>query len=215
MAKQTIVIQRIPLGPMGNLAYLVGDKSSKKATVIDPAWDIPHILQEAQKHSWEITCGLLTHGHYDHADGANALAGQLNIPIYISEKEISLYRPDCPLLKTTKDRQKIMVGDLAIECLHTPGHSPGCQCFLLSGHLFSGDTLFVNACGRCDLPGGNPQQMYRTLYHVLGQLPDETVLYPGHAYGARLSSTLGQERTTNPYLTCIDENDFLTTRMGF
>jgi glyoxylase-like metal-dependent hydrolase (beta-lactamase superfamily II) len=199
---------------MGNLIYFLGDKSTNKVAVVDPAWNIPLIIQEAKKSKLEIVCGLLTHGHYDHSDGAKDLVRELNIPVYISEKEIKMYLPECPNLKTTKDHEKITIGNIEIECLHTPGHTPGCQCFFLKGHLITGDTLFVNACGRCDLPGGSPKMMYNTLYHVLSQLPDDTIIYPGHAYGPRLSSTLGQERKTNPYLSCLDEKDFLKNRMG-
>ncbi len=211
---EQLLIKRIPLGPMGNLVYLVGDQITKKIAVVDPAWDIPAILKEAQKAGLEIVCGLLTHGHYDHSDGASELVKELNIPIYISEKEIEIYLPRCPNLKITKDHQKIKIGTIDIECIQTPGHTPGCQCFYIPGHLLTGDTLFVNACGRCDLPGGSAKTMYHTLYDILLKLPDQTTIYPGHAYGARLTSTLGQERKTNPYLTCVSEADFLRNRMG-
>jgi len=199
---------------MGNLAYLVADKKNKKAAIVDPAWDIPLIVAEVKKLGVEIVCGLLTHGHYDHSDGVKGLIKNLDVPIYISEKEIKIYIPECPNLKTTKNHQKIRIGDLEITCIHTPGHAPGCQCFHVGNHLLTGDTLFVNACGRCDLPGGSAKAMYHTLYTVIGELPDETIIYPGHAYGSRLTSTLGQERKTNPYLTCASETEFLENRMG-
>ncbi|MFA6378655.1 MAG: MBL fold metallo-hydrolase [Candidatus Omnitrophota bacterium] len=209
-----ILIKNIPLGPMGNLAYFIVDKKTRKSAVVDPAWDIPLIMAEAKKLELEIVCGLLTHGHYDHSDGVKDLTKELNIPIYISEKEIKIYLPECPNLKTTKNQQKIKIGNLEITCIHTPGHAPGCQCFHVGNHLLTGDTLFVNACGRCDLPGGSAKAMYHTLYKVIGQLPDETIIYPGHAYGPRQTSTLGQERRTNPYLTCSNEVDFLENRMS-
>jgi len=214
MTNDNLLIYRIPLGPMGNLVYIIADKETKKAAVIDPAWDVPAIIKEAKKSSLRIDCGLLTHGHYDHSDGAKELAKEFNMPIYISENEIKLYWPDCPNIKKTKDKEEIALGNSVITCIHTPGHAPGCQCFLIGKHLFTGDTLFVNACGRCDLPGGNAKAMYHTLYKVIGKLPDEVIIYPGHAYGPRLTSTLGQERKTNPYLTCVSEKDFLENRMG-
>jgi len=206
---KNIILKRIPVGPMGNLVYLVGDPATKKAGVVDPSWDIALIMNEAKKSELTITCGLLTHGHYDHCDDTKELVKKLDIPVYISEKEIKIYLPDCPNLRTTKDHQKIKIGNLEIECIHTPGHTPGCQCFRIGNHLLTGDTLFVNTCGRCDLPGGSKKTMYHTLYHIIGQLPDETTIYPGHAYGSRLTSTLGQERKTNPCLTCSSEEDFL------
>lgn len=194
-----LLIQSIPIGPMLNLAYFFGDKDTGEIAVVDPGWDIPFILDTAKKKDLKITCILLSHGHYDHADGAKELTEALNIPVYISEKEIALYLPDCPHLKKTKHCQKIFVGKVAIECLHTPGHTPGCQCFYTPGHLLAGDTLFVGGCGRCDLPGGSEEELLRSMEKVINKLPDDTIIYPGHAYGP-LTSTIGKERKKNPYL---------------
>ena len=197
---QNILIKTIPVGPMANFAYLVGDKESKKVAVIDPGWDIQHILDEAKKLNVEIVCGLLTHGHYDHSDVAKKLVEKLDIPVYLSEKEIDIYIPDCPRLEKFKDRQKINVGNLAIECFHTPGHAPGCACFYVPGHLFTGDTLFVNGCGRYDLPGGDKAALKKSLSKIVKEFPAETIIYPGHAYGPHATSTLGEQKMTNPHL---------------
>lgn len=198
-----ILIHAIPIGPMANLAYFIADANTKKAVVIDPGWDIPKILSEAEKLELNIICGLLTHGHYDHADAADKLVQKLNIPIYINDEEIDIYLPECPNLKTFKDEEKIKVGNIEITCIHTPGHTPGCACFYVPGHLFTGDTLFVNACGRCDLPGGDEKTLQRSLQKIIKKFPPATIIYPGHAYGAHQTSTLGDQKRTNPFLQSL------------
>jgi glyoxylase-like metal-dependent hydrolase (beta-lactamase superfamily II) len=101
------------------------------------------------------------------------------------------------------------VGKLSIQFLHTPGHSPGSQCFLAEGSLISGDTLFVDACGRVDMPGGDPEKMWWSLNHTLRELRDSTILYPGHNYGDRPTSTIGEQKQTNPYMRYESLQQFL------
>jgi glyoxylase-like metal-dependent hydrolase (beta-lactamase superfamily II) len=105
------------------------------------------------------------------------------------------------------------MGSLACGTLHTPGHTPGAQCLHVGGALFTGDTLFVNKCGRCDFVGGNPSAMFHSLHQVIGALPDGTTVYPGHDYGDVKVSTLGRERAQNPYLSLKDEASFIAFRM--
>ena len=106
------------------------------------------------------------------------------------------------------------VGEIEIQFLHTPGHTPGSQCFLVNNRLVSGDTLFINACGRCDLPGGNAEQMYESLQR-LGKLGDEVVLLPGHNYADQPTSTISREKRLNPYYQAHSLSDFLHSRMGY
>ena len=106
------------------------------------------------------------------------------------------------------------VGDFEITFLHTPGHTPGSQCFLIENRVVSGDTLFINACGRCDLPGGDATQMYESLQR-LSKLDQGAILLPGHNYGATTTSTIGQETAQNPYYQVDSLEDFLTRRMGY
>jgi glyoxylase-like metal-dependent hydrolase (beta-lactamase superfamily II) len=104
---------------------------------------------------------------------------------------------------------EIEVGDVKVKLLHTPGHTPGSQCFLCHGNLISGDTLFFRGCGRVDLPGGDPAQMWKSLNLVLKRLPPETVLHPGHQYGPVDRSTIGEEAEENPYLKVPTLDDWL------
>ena len=104
---------------------------------------------------------------------------------------------------------EVRVGRVPVTVIHTPGHTPGSQCFYVDGQLLSGDTLFIQGCGRCDLPGGDPAEMHRSLTQRLGRLDDQTVLFPGHHYANLPTSTLGQERQTNPYMQSTSLGDFL------
>ena len=109
---------------------------------------------------------------------------------------------------------EVAIGNLKVKFVHTPGHTPGSQCFLVGNALVSGDTLFIGSCGRVDLPGSNPEDMYRSLTQVLGALPDETLLYPGHNYADRPRSTLGDEKRTNMMMRFRTLGDFLSVMGG-
>ena len=101
------------------------------------------------------------------------------------------------------------VGNVDVTFLHTPGHTPGSQCFLVQGHLISGDTLFIGACGRCDLPGSSPEEMYASLTHTLAKLDDRTLVFPGHNYAPKAYSTIADKKRSNPYLQFQSLQDFL------
>ncbi len=209
-----LILQQITVGPMENFSYFIGDAKTKEIAIVDPGWDGGELLRSAEKAGLVPVAILLTHGHYDHINGIGDIQDILDIPVYLSVHESDFHVPDCRNLKRTKPGEIITVGRQKIECIHTPGHSKGCQCFRCRNILLTGDTLFVNGCGRCDLPGGDPLEMYHTLYRVLLPLPDETVIYPGHAYGPKDSDTLGRQKKTNPYLLCSSKEDFLHNRMG-
>lgn len=199
---------------MGNFQYFLGDARSKEITVVDPAWDVDHLCVEAKKNGYKITSVLLTHGHPDHVNGLKEILARHDVPAYISRHETPFLKPKHKNIVEVEDRQKIKIGGIEIECLLTPGHTPGCQCFLYKNVLISGDTLFIDGCGRCDLPGSDPRKMYNSLYKVILELPGTTVIYPGHNYGPTPSATLASQKRTNPYLTCADIEEFLSERMG-
>jgi hydroxyacylglutathione hydrolase len=114
----------------------------------------------------------------------------------------------------TDNGDKVDVGGLEVQLIHTPGHTPGSQCFLVDNRVVSGDTLFIDACGRVDFPGGNPEQMYYSLNQKLMALPDEMILFPGHNYAAQSQATLGEQKKTNPYLKFGSLKQFLAA-MGY
>jgi glyoxylase-like metal-dependent hydrolase (beta-lactamase superfamily II) len=212
--KSPLILKQIPLGPMDNFLYFLGDQTAGKVAVVDPAWDVGFLRKEAEKNRWKITAIFLTHGHPDHVNGLDELLSTHDIPAYISEHEASFYTPRCKNLHKVADHAKLKVGNIEFECLHTPGHTPGSQCFLTEGRLITGDTLFIDGCGRCDLPGGDARVMHRSLYNVILKLPEPTLLYPGHDYGPVPVATLKEQKQTNPYLQCKDLEEFLHERMA-
>jgi len=213
--RMEIILDQIQIGPMKNFQYFIGCSHTRQVAVVDPAWQAEMLLDYARDHDYTIARILLTHGHPDHCDSASQLTQTTHAPVMISQDEASFYIPDCLNLEAVKDGQVISIGTVTIECLLTPGHTPGCLCFKCGDILLTGDTLFINGCGRTDLPGGDASALYHSLYDVLLKLPDSTLIYPGHQYGGKDFDTLGNQRHTNPYLTCRSEREFLEERMGY
>jgi len=198
---------------MENFQYFLGDKSTKEIAVVDPAWDVNFLRSEAKRQGFKIVAVFLTHGHPDHVNGLDDLLSTHDVPIFISQHEASFFMPKHKNVKTIRSKEKLKIGNIEFECIHTPGHTPGCQCFLAEGNLIAGDTLFINGCGRCDLPGSDAKVMYNSLYNVVMKLPDSTIIYPGHNYGTVPFATLAEQKKTNPYLQCHSLEEFLTERM--
>lgn len=206
---------------MANFVYLVGDDVQRTCMIVDPAWDISAIVDFIDREGMRLAGALVTHYHPDHVGGeifGHNIAGLEELlsirPVIIHVNEI-----ECEGVKqvtglSDSDFQKhrggdvVAIGDVSVRLLHTPGHTPGSQCFLLDSVLISGDTLFIGGCGRVDLPGGNPTQMYYSLTQTLGKLPDDTLLFPGHNYATKLTSTIGEEKRENQYLRMRSLDDW-------
>lgn len=200
-------------GQMRNFMYLMGDAHARKAVVVDPAWDVQGLLDQADEEGYEIVGALVTHYHPDHVggslfglnvEGISKMLEQKGVPIYVNKHEAEGLKKVTGVsdsdLRKVDDGDVTKVGDLEVRFLHTPGHTPGSQCFLVGNRLVAGDTLFVQGCGRVDLPGGDPEAMYYTLTGKLAKLPEDTVLYPGHHYGPKETSTIGDELRQNHYM---------------
>ena len=216
--KNQLLIQPYEIGPLNNFLYLLGDPATREMAVVDPAWDVPFLCREAERLGYKITQIFLTHAHPDHVNGLDQMLARHNVPVYISKHEASFLRPKTKNLVNIPDVSAqhavpLCVGTIEFQVLHTPGHTPGCQCFLAQGQMISGDTLFIDGCGRCDLPGSDPRAMYNSLYNILMKLPDETLVYPGHNYGPTPTDTIGRQKQTNPYLQCSSLGEFLGERM--
>ncbi len=219
---QPIWFKQLELGPMQNYVYLLGDPTTREAAVVDAAWDIDAVIETAEAEGYRITHDLVTHFHPDHlgggfmghnVTGAAELVGRLPVRVVLHKAEMPFVHritglSDSDVL-AVEGGDEVRVGNLTVKLLHTPGHTPGSQCFLVGNALVSGDTLFIGSCGRVDLPGSSPEDMYRSLHQVLGVLPDDTVLFPGHNYAAANQSTIGDEKRTNPLLRFRNLNDFL------
>lgn len=226
-APSRVFLKQILVGPMENYVYLIGDRETRKAVIVDPAWNIDGLLAEVESEGFELEGALVTHYHPDHIggdfmgqhiEGIAELLDRQGMKIYIHKEEAPYVRKGTGLessdVVAVDGETEIQVGDIPIRFLHTPGHTPGSQCFLVGGSLVSGDTLFIGACGRVDLPGSNPSDLYYSLTQKLAKLPDETILLPGHNYSPEQTSTIGKEKRTNPYMKFARLEDYLGA-MGF
>jgi glyoxylase-like metal-dependent hydrolase (beta-lactamase superfamily II) len=214
--KPALYLRQLLVGPMENFVYLLGSTDAKEVAVVDPAWDVEAIERAASQDGKTISCAILSHCHFDHINGIPDLLSRHDVPVYAQKAEIDFspqLRDLASSIKGLAPGDEIPVGPLKIKALHTPGHTPGSQCFYCGGSLVSGDTLFIKACGRCDLPGGDPEAMHRSLTQVLAKLPDETKLFPGHDYADVPVSTIADEKKENPYLQFSDLSSFLSYRM--
>lgn len=208
-------MEQFEIGPLNNFLYFLGDRQSGEIAVVDPAWDVDFLCREAKKKDYRIVAVFLTHGHPDHVNGLDEMLSRHDVPAYISRHEPSFLTPDHKNIVPVEDGDTLTVGSLEFRCLLTPGHTPGCQSFLHENVMISGDAIFIDGCGRCDLPGGDAGVMYNTLYNIIMPLPEDTVIFPGHNYGPTPYATLASQKQTNPYLTCRTREEFLVHRMGY
>ena len=194
---------------MVNFVYLIGDRRTRECMVVDPAYAIADILEIVDQDEMKLTGILATHYHPDHVGGSimgmkiQGVADLLEtcqIPIHINKHETKWVVRTTGLneidLVQHEGGDKVSVGDISITFVHTPGHTPGSQCFLVEQRLVAGDTLFLDGCGRTDLPGGNPGDLYTSL-QTLASLPATTIVCPGHQYSALPSANLGDVVSTN------------------
>jgi glyoxylase-like metal-dependent hydrolase (beta-lactamase superfamily II) len=194
---------------MVNFAYLIGDRETGEALLIDPAYSTSDLLDILATDGMSPVGVLGTHYHADHVggdlmghpiEGISALLEQVDIPIHLQRAETPWVERTTGVtdaLVAHDPGDIVTVGSIEVTLVHTPGHTPGSQCFLVDGCLVSGDTLFLEGCGRTDLPGSDPVQMYETLTQRLSRIPDETILYPGHLYSAEPSQSMGETRKDN------------------
>jgi glyoxylase-like metal-dependent hydrolase (beta-lactamase superfamily II) len=212
---------------MVNFVYLVGDRQTGECLVVDPAWDVQGLIDVAEADGMKIVGALATHYHPDHVggglmgfgvEGVATLLERIGVKVHVNREEARGVKLVTGISESDMVRHdsgdELQLGEVKIEFIHTPGHTPGSQCFLVNRQrLVSGDTLFVKGCGRVDLPGSDPEKMYESLTQKLAKLPDETILYPGHDYADRPTSTIGEEKRTNHFL-CISSLEQWRRFMG-
>ncbi len=198
---------------MVNFVYMIGDAESRKCLLVDPTYGIDDLLNIAQIDDLQITGVLLTHYHADHAggnlfgsqiEGSKELLEKLSIPIHCNKDEVPWLLKTSGLnsddLESHESGDTVSVGNVEIKLIGTPGHTPGSQCFLVNSQLIAGDTLFLDGCGRTDLPGSDPELMYDSLINKLNKLNNDIMVYPGHFYSKDPFDNLGNVKSYNPVL---------------
>jgi hydroxyacylglutathione hydrolase len=196
---------------MVNFVYVIGDKVTKEALIVDPAYDVDGIIATLEADDMEVAGVLATHYHPDHVGGSmmgydiNGIAEVLahkDVPIHVQAAEAEFVTKVTQVggdhLVSHESGDKVTVGEIEVELIHTPGHTPGSQCFLVHDCLVSGDTLFLDGCGRTDLPGGDPEELYKSLTKRLSVVPDHATLFPGHLYSPpETDRSMGETRNRN------------------
>lgn len=203
--------KQILVGPMANFAYIFGCPRSKEAAVVDPAFAPEEILRMAEKDGYEIKYLFTTHTHGDHINGHQEVVEKTGAKVVVHKDEARrLKGAGIPVDIEVQDGDEMKVGDVSVKIIHTPGHSPGGICLLLDDEkVITGDTLFVDSCGRDDFAESSPEALYNSLNVTLRGLPDTVEVYPGHDYGGEPSSTIGREKETNWVMRCRTLSDFL------
>ncbi len=189
---------------MANFTYIIADDETGEAAVIDPSWDLDKIFDALKKNGWKAKYVINTHSHFDHVIGNEQVAKVTGAKI-VQHKASKLDKD-----LEVSDGDVIDVGRFKLQVHHTPGHSKDSICLVLDGQLvFTGDTLFVGNCGRTDLPGSDPAEMYDSLFERVAKLGENLVVYPGHDYGTTPTSTVGREKKTNYVLVPRTKQEFL------
>jgi hydroxyacylglutathione hydrolase len=211
-----LLLRQMEIGPMQNYVYFVGCARTRDVAVVDPAWDVPALLARAAAEGLRITDVLVSHGHFDHVNGVDELVEKTDARVHVNRREAEFFGlwAGRDHVRLVDHGDELRLGDVEVRFLHTPGHTPGSQSFAVRGQLVTGDTMFIDGCGRCDFDGGDPNEMYRTLHDRIGALPDDTVVLPGHNYAPRPTDTLGGQRRTNRFFLCKDLEDFVRVRMA-
>lgn len=186
-----------------NFSYVIADEATKEAAIVDPNFNSDIIIKIVREQSFNVKYVINTHQHSDHTAGNDQIKSVFKAKIVAHE--LSRVRKDISVV----DGEKLKVGRLAVEVIHTPGHSPDSICLLIENKLLSGDTLFVGECGRTDLPDGNASDLYHSLFDKLMKLDDNVEVYPGHDYGSRPHSTIGMEKRTNYVLEKRSLQEFI------
>ncbi len=209
-----MILKEFTVGPLQVRAYIIGCQDTSKAIIIDPAGSEEHLASTLLDLDLELLAIVNTHGHPDHTCGNEKMKRLTGAQVLMHKADDELFRepgivamfrawgfePAPPADGYLDDGQILQVGNLSFEIIHTPGHSPGSVCIYGHGILVTGDSLFIDAVGRTDLPGGDYNVLMRSLKTRILPLPDETIVLPGHDYGPKPTDTLGGQKKTNPYL---------------
>jgi hydroxyacylglutathione hydrolase len=204
-------VVQMEVGLLQNFCEILFCPDTKEAAIVDPAWEVDTLMREVARRGLTVTTALITHTHNDHVEGVAELVQKTGATVVVSPREADRVRADAKTVREVTDGELVAIGRTGVRALDTRGHTVGGTCYLADGYVVTGDVLFVGGCGRTDFPGGNTAEMWDSLQRLL-RLPEETRVYPGHNYGKTLTSTIGQERETNPYLRCATFEAFRALR---
>jgi len=191
-----MIFKQVKVGMMGNFSYIIGD--SGEAAVVDPGWEYKKLIKICEENKLAIKKILLTHVHYDHVLDLKKIVKKTDAEVYVHKSEG--LKDKGFKIKNIKEGDVVSVGKVKVKVLHTPGHSSGGVCFLFDKKLLSGDTLFVGAIGRVDLPGSSEEDIMKSLKR-LSKLDEDIEVYPGHDYGSMPKSTIGYEKENNEFMS--------------
>jgi hydroxyacylglutathione hydrolase len=211
--KQTYTIKTFDVGPLANIIYIITDNKSKESAIIDPAWDMSEVYKYIGENDLILKKILLTHSHHDHVNAIDEILTSYDLEIHINKKEKVFWKKEYDNFVINHGGDTIKLGETEIRSLHTPGHTPGSTCYHIGDDLIAGDTLFVFGCGRCDLHGGSPEEMFNTLKDIKISLDPKTIILPGHNYSIKRESTLQEEIQGNPFMKFNNINKFINYRM--
>lgn len=198
---------------MINYCYIIVDRESREAAVVDPAWDSRLIVGKVEELGLQVRAIFLTHSHIDHVNKVESLVKRYGATVYMQEEEIVYYNYRAPNLQPLKHLEEVKVGETMIRCLHTPGHTKGGACYLLSDDILTGDTLFIEGCGICTTSGGDPDEMFDSLQLLKELVPPHVAVYPGHRYRIELGQSFGSLSRINLYLAIEKREQFVKFRM--
>jgi glyoxylase-like metal-dependent hydrolase (beta-lactamase superfamily II) len=188
-----------------NFSYIIADENTKETAIIDSSYNTDEIIQTIKNNNLKPKYIINTHDHYDHVDGNEEIKNLYNAKI-ITHKQSKT-----PSDQQVNDNDTIALGNISIKIIHTPGHTPDSICLLINNQiLLTGDTLFVGECGRTDLPGGSPTALYHSFFDKILRLDDDILVYPGHDYGPKPYSTIGEERKHNYVLQPRSLSEFIS-----
>ena len=196
-------IVQLEVGLIQNFCEVLGCPETRQAALVDPAFEVDRLLAAAKKRDWTVTTILLTHTHEDHIAGLDEAAEFTGAVVRCHPVEVDTAKTLAARVEPVRDGEEVAIGQGVAKALYTPGHMPGCVCWYLPrpGAVITGDVLFVGSCGGVGYPQSDPRAMFDSLQRVLGSLPEETKVYPGHDYGKSPTSTLAWEFVHNSALT--------------